>query len=129
MRSSSFFARLCLLAMASLLYLIVPRVASAQHSSRVASAGVYTDEQAERGHELYSAACVGCHTLASHTGPVFEKAWAGRMLSELYAYVSERMPKNDPGSLAPEEYAQLVAYLLKMNGMRAGTSELPTDSV
>ena len=122
---------MCRRAVLSLLFVLTPALAAAQQSSatRAASSGVYTDDQAERGHELYSAACVGCHAAASHTGPVFANAWAGKLVSELFAFVSARMPKNDPGSLAPEEYANLVAYLLKMNGVPAGTTELPADSV
>ena len=34
------------------------------------------------------------------------------------------MPKNDPGSLAPEDVADVVAYLLKMNAMPVGKDEL-----
>jgi hypothetical protein len=39
------------------------------------------------------------------------------------------MPKNEPGSLQPNEYADLVAYLLRMNDMPGGSEELPADSV
>ena len=35
------------------------------------------------------------------------------------------MPKNEPGSLALSEYADVVAYLLKMNAMPTGQNELP----
>jgi S-disulfanyl-L-cysteine oxidoreductase SoxD len=38
------------------------------------------------------------------------------------------MPKNEPGSLAPEEYADVLAYLLQLNGMPAGERDLPADS-
>jgi hypothetical protein len=37
------------------------------------------------------------------------------------------MPKNDPGSLAPEDVADVMAYLLKMNAMPVGPAELPAD--
>ena len=51
------------------------------------------------------------------------------MLWDLFLYVSGEMPKSDPGSLAPHEYAQVLAYLLEMNGMPAGDGDLPTDSL
>jgi hypothetical protein len=38
------------------------------------------------------------------------------------------MPKNDPGSLAPEDVADVMAYLLKMNQMPVGSAELPPDA-
>jgi hypothetical protein len=37
------------------------------------------------------------------------------------------MPQNEPGSLTPEEYILVVAYLLRMNGLPAGETELPAD--
>jgi hypothetical protein len=37
------------------------------------------------------------------------------------------MPKNDPGSLAPDDVADVMAYLLKMNAMPVGPNELPAD--
>jgi hypothetical protein len=38
------------------------------------------------------------------------------------------MPKNDPGNLAPEDVADVMAYLLKMNAMPVGPSELPANA-
>jgi alcohol dehydrogenase (cytochrome c) len=38
------------------------------------------------------------------------------------------MPKSDPGSLSPGEYARVLAYLLSLNGMPVGKDELPTDA-
>jgi mono/diheme cytochrome c family protein len=89
--------------------------------------GVYTDEQASRGKDVYLNSCRSCHTPASHTGATFNKLWRGKHLSDLFAYVSTRMPKNDPGSLAPEDVADVMAYLLKMNAMPVGPNELPAD--
>ncbi len=90
-------------------------------------AGVYTDEQASRGKDVYAGSCRSCHTPASHTGATFNKWWRGKPLSDLFTFVSTRMPKNDPGSLAPEDVADVVAYLLKMNAMPVGPGELPAD--
>ena len=90
--------------------------------------GVYSAEQASRGEQVYAGMCKSCHTAASHTGVAFQKTWNGRSLSELYDYISTKMPKNEPGSLAPEEYADVLAYLLKLNQMPVGTIELPPDT-
>jgi hypothetical protein len=49
-------------------------------------------------------------------------------LSELFSFISEKMPKNDPGTLAPEDVADVVAYLLKMNVMPAGKAEVYPDA-
>jgi mono/diheme cytochrome c family protein len=102
---------------------------AASDSIRTTRAGVYTAAQAVQGFGTYQLICVSCHTQASHSGPVFVAKWEGRLLWDLFRYVSESMPKSEPGSLTPEEYAGVVAYLLRMNGMPGGPSEIPTDSI
>jgi mono/diheme cytochrome c family protein len=96
---------------------------------RSTSSGVYTAEQAARGRDTYAMQCKSCHTPASHTGTVFATWWDQKRLSDLYQFVATRMPKNEPGSLQPDEYADVVAYLLKLNEMPSGSEALPTDSV
>jgi len=96
---------------------------------RSTSAGVYTAEQAARGRDTYAMQCKSCHTPASHTGATFAQWWDRKPLSELYLFVTTRMPKNEPGSLAPDEYIEVVAYLLKLNEMPTGNEELRADSV
>jgi mono/diheme cytochrome c family protein len=72
--------------------------------------------------------CKNCHTPESHTSAVFTAKWNGKPLSALYEYIRDQMPKNDPGSLSPEEYTDVVAYLLRLNRMPFGQSDLPADS-
>jgi mono/diheme cytochrome c family protein len=123
--------RLRLLMLACILAL--PGVAAAQDapadSARSTRAGVYTAGQAARGREIYELSCVSCHTAASHAGPVFAAKWDRHPLWDLYRYVSESMPKSEPGSLTERQYIRVMAYLLKMNGMPAGTEELTGDSL
>lgn len=96
-------------------------------AQRSASSGVYSNAQATRGRDLYALQCRSCHTPESHTGAIFDSWWGGRLLSDLFEYVQERMPKNEPGSLTPKEYADVVAYLLRMNKLPSGSDELSTD--
>ena len=107
--------------------------ASAQSASpqaaRSTASGVYTDEQATRGRDTYQMQCKSCHTPASHTGATFATWWDRKPLSELFEFVTTRMPKNEPGSLQPDEYADVIAYLLKLNEMPSGSEALPADSV
>jgi mono/diheme cytochrome c family protein len=91
--------------------------------------GVFSQAQATRGRDTYVGMCKACHTPESHTAPAFVNSWSGRSLWDLFVYISSEMPKNDPGSLAPNDYAQVLAYLLEMNKMPAGKDELPTDSL
>ena len=101
----------------------------AQGPQLTTRSGVYTAAQAARGNDVYLMQCKSCHTPASHTGVVFANSWHGKPLSALYTYMLERMPKNEPGSLQPHEYADVLAYLLKLNEMPNGSDELPADSV
>ena len=95
---------------------------------RSSTAGVYTVAQASQGEENYGMMCLGCHTQAAHMGDVFISNWLGRPVSDFYAFISSAMPKNEPGSLTPQEYASIVAYILRLNGMPAGREPLPSDT-
>lgn len=91
--------------------------------------GVYTREQWQRGRDVYAGMCAGCHPAATHVGPVFNTTWAGKRVSDLFGFVKERMPKNDPGSLSWEQYVDAIAYIFRLNGMPVGFEELPADSL
>ena len=91
------------------------------------SSGVYTSKQASRGEQTYMSTCVTCHPPGTYTAPAFRQKWDGAPLSELYGYISNMMPKQEPGSLTSDDYADVVAYLLKINGAPAGKQELPAD--
>ena len=101
---------------------LVPVRAEAQ--PRTTMAGVYTAEQATKGREVFTSNCLGCHTTATHMGPAFQNKWFGRPLFDLYDYVSQAMPKAAPGSLTEDEYVWVTAYILRLNGMPAGRTEL-----
>jgi len=100
----------------------------AASTTRSTQSGVYTAEQALRGRDVYAGMCQSCHTAASHTGAVFQNSWGGRPLLDLFAFIVQRMPKNEPGTLSREEYTDVLAYLLKMNQMPDGPTELSTDT-
>jgi len=102
---------------------------SAPEPTRSTASGVYTADQAVRGRDTYLMQCKSCHTPESHTGTTFATWWDRKPLSELYQFIVTRMPKNEPGSLQPQEYIEVVAYLLKLNDMPSGSDELPADSV
>lgn len=91
--------------------------------------GVYSREQWIRGRDVYAGLCAGCHPAVTHVGPMFTASWAGKRLSDLFGFLRERMPKNEPGSLSEQEYVDVMSYMLRLNGMPAGFDELPADSV
>jgi mono/diheme cytochrome c family protein len=91
-------------------------------------AGVYSLVQASKGEETYFNVCVACHPPGTYKGGTFKSNWDGKLLSDLFDQVSEKMPKNEPGSLSLEQYAQLIAYILKVNDMPVGKTDMPADS-
>ncbi len=105
----------------------VDRSAPTAPTAPTTLSGVFSNAQADRGRDMYLALCQSCHVAVAHTGPVFRGHWAGRPLSDLYTFVVTRMPKNEPASLAPETYADLVAYILKLNQLPSGGAELAPD--
>jgi hypothetical protein len=107
-----------------------PPVPAAQMDSmRSTQLGVYTDIQAKRGQQVYAGTCSSCHQPTSHQGTAFSQNWDRHSLSELFNYVSTQMPQDNPGSLDPNSAADVVAFLLKIYAMPAGTTELAPDTV
>ena len=100
---------------------------AAPPAPKLASSGVYTAEQAGRGRDVFGAICQGCHNIGSQSGEAFAKRWRSVRLSELFLVFENTMPKDDPGSLSTQERADVVAYLLKINNLAAGSTELPVD--
>jgi cytochrome c5 len=89
--------------------------------------GVFTASQAARGEETYMTICVACHPAGTYTTPAFKTSWSNRPLSDLFSIIKNTMPKVDPGTLTLEETAQVIAYILKSNGVPPGKTELPSE--
>src|SRR5262250_170794 len=97
-------------------------------------AGWYTRDQAANGHLQYAAKCGVCHGAdlkgggaPELKGPGFVAKWNGKTLAELYKYTREQMPKGNGDSLPPQDYADIVAYMLSHNGIAAGSIKLAAD--
>ena len=95
--------------------------------------GLYSEAQAGRGEALYQQYCAVCHgarlqgnPAAPLTGGAFRGRWEDgkHTLDDLYYIVRNLMPNNAPGSLSKAEYADVVAYILKINNYPAGEAEL-----
>lgn len=92
----------------------------------LASSGVYTSGQADRGMTIYDGQCASCHELSRFKGNDFASAWTDKPLTDLHVAVKS-MPMDNPGSLNPQEYADILAYFLSINGYPAGQAELKGD--
>ena len=45
----------------------------------------------------------------------------------MFGYLKATMPQDRPGSLTDQQYADLLAYILRNNDYPSGNQELPTD--
>jgi S-disulfanyl-L-cysteine oxidoreductase SoxD len=105
------------------------------HKARIGTAhGVYTEQQAVEGAQVYKRVCAMCHGEALYgTGEIpplkgrLIYNFRGSSVGALYDYVSRAMPQMAPGSLSPSDNAAIVAFLLKENDMPAGAERLPAD--
>lgn len=110
--------------------------------------GVYTVEQAKRGRALYDRRCVLCHLERGQgnasmpeivgqsleregdalapavAGAEFQQKWGGRNAWELFSVMTSTMPVGGVGTLAPQEYADVLAYLFELGRLPAGQQEL-----
>ena len=104
---------------------------------RLAWDGVFTDLQADRGEREYGRTCAHCHGLALEgdgaqeiptlVSDPFIRRWRGRTVQALFDSLMRSMPADDRGSLTPRATADMVAYLLRVNGAPAGGAPLPED--
>ena len=123
--------------------------ASASGATRSVMDGVYTTAQAERGRGQYETRCILCHLDRGRgqqsqaeiigesleregdseapplAGAAFQKKWTGHTVQELFEITATTMPLGGGGTLSPEAYADVLAYLFELNMFPAGTQELP----
>ena len=113
-----------LVAATALLCLMAARPAFAQTGERQTTLdGVYTVEQAARGAEVVEGVCRECHDDEEFVG-AFIRSWAGASVAALYDDIYSLMPEDQPGSLPPQQYADVIAYILQLNGLPPGEVEL-----
>jgi hypothetical protein len=97
-------------------------------SERSVWEGVYTGEQSTRGETAFSGFCARCHTAEDFSGDTFLLSWENTTALDLFGILQKTMPQDNPGSLRPEDYADIVAYFFSLNKFPAGTSELDTNA-
>ena len=90
-------------------------------------AALYTESQAIRGQEGFTQTCIVCHGSRDFSGRKFRTNWNSQSIESLYSFLRNSMPQDNPGRLTGQEYVDIVAYVLQLNGYPAGTKELPPD--
>lgn len=96
--------------------------------ARTSADSTFTEAQAERGGRVFVRSCVECHERVAMASSDFRLAWSGLSTFDLFKRISTTMPDSDPGGLPRGDYTDVVAYILKLNGVPAGPVELVEDS-
>jgi len=100
-------------------------------AARVANAvtpAIYTDAQAKRGETVFQKNCAKCHSQRGFGPPLrgdaFWSSWDGKPARSLYSTIISSMPPDDPGSMTEKNVVDTVAYILRVNLLRAGNKEI-----
>ena len=118
---------------ASLVFVQALILASAQGKTTLE--GIYTEAQATRGEKIYSDSCASCHgpdlsgggQAPGLAGKEFNMDWNDLSVGDLFDRTRATMPADAPGTLRPEQTADVIAYLLQKGNVPAGQTELPAD--
>ena len=69
-----------------------------------------------------------CHEIEEFVGAgAFFDEQEGETLWSVFEFVWSEMPEDRPAWLDPEEYADILAYLLSVYGFPAGKKDLPIE--
>ena len=98
--------------------------------------GVFGKDQSKRGEAAYMANCATCHQedlggkepAPELAGPTFMSHWDNHSVLDLFTRVSTTMPQGKPGSLSPDAYTDVIAFLLDANGFPSGAADLKRDN-
>jgi mono/diheme cytochrome c family protein len=132
-----FFARRRTIASLALaLFAHIALSVSALTAKSDSSIAVYSEAQAARGRGLYVEHCAACHGMKLEgqnsvplSGATFQMRWADEKHSvdDLFYIVRMLMPYGQPATLSKQDYIDIVAYILMMNGYPAGDRALLAD--
>jgi mono/diheme cytochrome c family protein len=97
--------------------------------------GIYTEQQAARGAQAYSANCSRCHGVELEgangkplVGDVFWRDFQARTVEYLLTYMSKNMPNGTPATLPADMYLDLTAFILSRNQFPTGGAPLTAES-
>ncbi len=97
--------------------------------------GVYSEAQIKNGKKLFDEQCIACHSdrpgvMGGHgpapsiVGEGFTFSWLDASVADFFDVIRQTMPQAAPNSLDAQQYADITAYVLKINGYPAGDGSL-----
>ncbi len=105
-----------------------PPTARSRDTTTASDAGLtFSLEQARRGRAVFRRSCTECHYSSEFRDRQFRFKWRRRTAGHLFGHIVSTMPEDAPGSLSLQEYVDVVAYILELNGFEPGAGELPPD--
>jgi S-disulfanyl-L-cysteine oxidoreductase SoxD len=107
--------------------------AVAAQDDRSVKDGIYSELQAKRGEAVYAEQCANCHGERLEgidmspplVGSTFSSNWNTLTVGDLFDRIRTTMPIDRPGTITPQQNADVIAYMLKANQYPAGDRELP----
>jgi len=115
----------------------LPMAVAAAQEARSVWDGVYTEEQAKRGENLYFERCIRCHGpsymggtdgAGPLVGPTFNGNWNNVPLDQMLDRVRLTMPQDQPATLSRQQTADALAFIFSINKIPAGKTELPRQA-
>jgi S-disulfanyl-L-cysteine oxidoreductase SoxD len=97
--------------------------------------GVFSAAQAKRGEMVYGDNCAVCHDpkLIGGIGPElagmdFVANWKDKTVGDLFDKIKTTMPASAPGTLTPQQTADVLSFILSTNHYPAGAIDLGADA-
>ena len=87
----------------------------------------FSTRQVARGRGYFREICLSCHESDEFEGRSFQRQWRRQTVRDMYTSIAYSMPDDNPGGLPGQTYADVIAYILELNGYEPGDTELTTD--
>jgi mono/diheme cytochrome c family protein len=93
----------------------------------------YTDGQASKGQILFYENCAECHgaSLEGNFGPALAGDGSNvqwETVTYVWTYMTAHMPAGNANGLRPDEYLEIMAFLLKEHGNAPGHTALTANA-
>jgi mono/diheme cytochrome c family protein len=119
-------------AMRTLLLVVACAVTIAAQATRSTWDGIYTEEHAKRGGDLFDRECAGCHGPAGAggsmapalVGAAFSADFDGQTVGDLFDRNKATPPPGNEGQMSGAQSADITAFILQVNKFPAGSNEL-----